>query len=206
MPVTSMPIVNNERICLWARRAGHLDPLSASTTTIDYKGRPLTVFVQNQQLLGAFIRLTGDLGPAELDTARDLIESILARVPTPVIGLTCTPTGRADAPGAPDDAAPGGATDAAGSGDPAADAPAGDPAAHAPAGDPADPLSAEAQSLRTVVDIHLGVPVTEGMTDDQLASFLDQTCATIAAAVEEITTALPALAPDDGTRPDQEED
>ena len=100
-------------------------------------------------------------------------------------------------PGAPDDAAPGGATDAAGS---------GDPAAHAPAGDPADPLSAEAQSLRTVVDIHLGVPVTEGMTDDQLASFLDQTCATIAAAVEEITTALPALAPDDGTRPDQEED
>lgn len=197
MPVTSMPIVNNERICLWARRAGHLDPLSASTTTIDYKGRSLTVFVQNQQLLGAFIRLTGDLSPVELDTARDLIESILARVPTPVIGLTCTPTGRADAPGAPDDAAPGGATDAAGS---------GDPAAHAPAGDPADPLSAEAQSLRTVVDIHLGVPVTEGMTDDQLASFLDQTCATIAAAVEEITTALPALAPDDGTRPDQEED
>lgn len=195
MPVTSMPIVNNERICLWARRAGHLDPLSASTTTIDYKGRSLTVFVQNQQLLGAFIRLTGDLSPVELDTARDLIESILARVPTPVIGLTCTPTGRADAPGAPDDAAPGGATDAA-----------GDPAADAPAGDPADPLSAEAQSLRTVVDIHLGVPVTEGMTDDQLASFLDQTCATIAAAVEEITTALPALAPDDGTRPDQEED
>lgn len=206
MPVTSMPIVNNERICLWARRAGHLDPLSASTTTIDYKGRSLTVFVQNQQLLGAFIRLTGDLSPVELDTARDLIESILARVPTPVIGLTCTPTGRADAPGAPDDVAPGvpdapgapgGATDAAGAGDPAADA---------PAGDPADPLSAEAQSLRTVVDIHLGVPVTEGMTDDQLASFLDQTCATIAAAVEEITTALPALAPDDGTRPDQEED
>lgn len=195
MPVTSMPIVNNERICLWARRAGHLDPLSASTTTIDYKGRSLTVFVQNQQLLGAFIRLTGDLSPVELDTARDLIESILARVPTPVIGLTCTPTGRADAPGAPDDAAPGGATDAA-----------GDPAADAPAGDPADPLSAEAQSLRTVVDIHLGVPVTEGMTDDQLASFLDQTCATIAAAVEEITTALPALAPEDGTRPDQEED
>lgn len=197
MPVTSMPIVNNERICLWARRAGHLDPLSASTTTIDYKGRPLTVFVQNQQLLGAFIRLTGDLGPAELDTARDLIESILARVPTPVIGLTCTPTGRADAPGAPGDAAPGGATDAAGAGDPAADA---------PAGGPADPLSAEAQSLRTVVDIHLGVPVTEGMTDDQLASFLDHTCATIAAAVEEITTALPALAPEDSTRPDQEED